>query len=212
MARLSASSPRRPAPRKRRRYIVCVTTRQRLCHHVATTRSPGLLLAARRRCNEGRRQLRLADTRTTLTVYADLETALARALEPLHRRCVPSGCEREGRRRCEMVLLDALVPGGRLTSFSDSRKISLDGQPIAYELVELVAEAVSKDRVVDGPPAPFYRRDWVMLESRLPVVPLVRSRCEVPRAVGTEALGHPARHLRDVTKLSSFDELAFDAQ
>jgi hypothetical protein len=115
----------------------------------------------------------------------------------------------------EMVLLDALAPGGLLASFSDSRKVFLDGQPIAYEVVELVAEAVSKDRVVDGLAAPFYLRDWVMLESRLPVVPLVSARCEVTRTaqlLGTEALGHPALHLRDVTKLCSFDEAALDAQ
>jgi hypothetical protein len=114
-----------------------------------------------------------------------------------------------------MVLLDALASGGRIASFSDSRKVFLDGQPMAYEVVELVAEAVSKDRVVDGLAAPFYLRDWVMLESRLPVVPLVSAPCKVTRTaqlLGTEALGHPARHLRDVTKFCSFDERAFDAQ
>jgi hypothetical protein len=114
-----------------------------------------------------------------------------------------------------MVLLDALAPGGSLASFSDSLEIFLDGQPIAYEVVELVAEAVSKDRVVDGLAAPFSFRDWVMLEGRLPVVPLVSARCEVTRTaqlLGTEALGHPARHLRDVTKLCSFDEDALGAQ
>ena len=114
-----------------------------------------------------------------------------------------------------MVLLDALAPGGSLASFSDSLEIFLDGQPIAYEVVELVAEAVSKDRVVDGLAAPFSLRDWVMLESRLPVVPLVSARWEVTRTaqlLGTEALGHPTLHLRDVTKLCSFDESALDAQ
>ena len=55
----------------------------------------------------------------------------------------------------EMVLLDALAPGGLLGSFSDSRKVFLDGQPIAYEVVELVAEAVGKDRVVETSMAPF---------------------------------------------------------
>jgi hypothetical protein len=35
----------------------------------------------------------------------------------------------------EMVLLDALASGGLLESFSDSRKVFLDGQPIAYEVV-----------------------------------------------------------------------------
>ena len=103
-----------------------------------------------------------------------------------------------------MVLLDALAPAGLLASFSDSRKVFLDGQPIAYEVVELVAEAVSKDRVVDGLATPFYLRDRVMLEGRLPVVPLVSARGEVTctaQLLGTEALGHPARHLRDVTKL-----------
>jgi hypothetical protein len=54
----------------------------------------------------------------------------------------------------EMVLLDALALSGRLASSSDSFEIFLDGQPMAYEVVELVAEAVSKDRVVDGPAAP----------------------------------------------------------
>ena len=114
-----------------------------------------------------------------------------------------------------MVLLDVSAPSGRLSSSSDSFEILLDGQPMAYEVVELVAEAVSKDRVVDGLTAPFSLRDWVMLEGRLPVVPLVRARCEVTRTtqlLGTEALGHPARHLCDVTKLRSSDEDALDAQ
>ena len=111
--------------------------------------------------------------------------------------------------------LDALTPGGSFASFSDSLEIFLYGQPIAYEVVELVAEAVSKDRVVDGLAAPFSLRDWVMLEGRLPVVPLVSARGEVTRTaqlLGTEALGHPARHLRDVTKLCSFDQRPRDAQ
>jgi hypothetical protein len=118
-------------------------------------------------------------------------------------------------RGVEMVLLDALAPGGGLASFSDPRKVFLDGQPIAQEVVELVAEAVSKDRVVDGLATPFYLRDRVMLEGRLPVVPLVSARYEVTRTaqlLRTEAFGHPARHLRDVTKLCSFDEGAPDAQ
>jgi hypothetical protein len=53
-----------------------------------------------------------------------------------------------------------------------------------------------------------------MLEGRLPVVPLVSARCEVTRTaqlLGTEALGHPALHLCDVTKLRSSDEAALDA-
>ena len=54
----------------------------------------------------------------------------------------------------EMVLLDALAPSGRLASPSDSFEIFLDGKPMAYEVVELVAEAVSKDRVVHGLAAP----------------------------------------------------------
>lgn len=115
----------------------------------------------------------------------------------------------------KLAALDALAPGGLLASFSDSRKIFLDGQPIAYEVVELVAEAVSKDRVVDGLAAPFSLRDWGMVEGRLPVVPLVSARCEVTRTaqlLGTEALGHLARHLRDVTKFCSFDEGALDAE
>ncbi len=49
-----------------------------------------------------------------------------------------------------------VVAGDRIfASFSDSRKVFLDGQPIAYEVVELVAEAVRKDRVVDGLVARF---------------------------------------------------------
>jgi hypothetical protein len=86
--------------------------------------------------------------------------------------------------------------------------------PECATMVELVAEAVSKDRVVDAIAASFYLRDWVMLEGRLPVVPFVSARCEVTRTaqlLGTEALGHPTLHLRDVTKLRSFDEDAFDA-
>jgi hypothetical protein len=111
--------------------------------------------------------------------------------------------------------VDALALGGRLANISDSRKVFLDRQPIAYEVVELVAEAVSEDRVVDGLAAPFYLRDWVMLESRFPVVPLVSARCEVtrtPQLLRTEALGHPACHLRDVTKLCGSNEGALDAQ
>ena len=105
--------------------------------------------------------------------------------------------------------------GGCLARSSDSRKVLLDGQPIADEVVELVAEAVSKDRVIDGLAASFHLRDWVMLESRLPIVPLVRTSYEVTRTAqifGTEAVAHPAPDLRDVTKLRSFDEGAFDAQ
>lgn len=115
----------------------------------------------------------------------------------------------------EMVLLDVLAPSGRLSNSSDSFEILLDGQPMAYEVVELVAEAVSKDRVIDGPAAPVLLRDRVMLEGRLPVVPLVSARCEVTRTaqlLGAEALGHPALHLCDVTKLRSSDEDAPDAQ
>jgi len=86
---------------------------------------------------------------------------------------------------------------------------------VAYAVVELVAEAVSKDRVVDGLAAPFLLFwDWVMLESRLPVVPLVSARCEVTgtaELLRAEALGHSARQLRDVTKLCSSDEGALDA-
>src|SRR5207248_7072603 len=52
----------------------------------------------------------------------------------------------------------ALAPGGLLASFSDSRKVFLDGQPIAYEVVEFVAEAVSEDGVVDGLAAPISLR------------------------------------------------------
>ena len=54
-----------------------------------------------------------------------------------------------------------------------------------------------------------------MLVGRHPVGPWVSDRFEVTSTAqlfGTEALGHPARHLRDVTKLCSFDEDALDAQ
>jgi hypothetical protein len=47
-----------------------------------------------------------------------------------------------------MVLLDALDPGGLLASLSDSRKIFLHGQPIAYEVVELVAAAAYPGAIV----------------------------------------------------------------
>jgi hypothetical protein len=48
-----------------------------------------------------------------------------------------------------------------------------------------------------------------------PVGPWVSDRVEVPRTAqffGTEALGHPAHHVRDVTKLCGFDEDALGAQ
>ena len=54
-----------------------------------------------------------------------------------------------------------------------------------------------------------------MLVGRHPVGHWVSDRFEVTSTAqlfGTEALGHPARHLRDVTKLRSFDEDALDAQ
>jgi hypothetical protein len=54
-----------------------------------------------------------------------------------------------------------------------------------------------------------------MLVGRHPVGQFVSDRFEVTNTAqlfGTEALGHPARHLRDVTKLCSFDEDALDAQ
>ena len=54
-----------------------------------------------------------------------------------------------------------------------------------------------------------------MLEGRHPVGQFGSDRFEVTSTAqlfGTEALGHPARHLRDVTKLCSFDEDALDAQ
>jgi len=54
-----------------------------------------------------------------------------------------------------------------------------------------------------------------MLDGRHPVGPWVRDRLEVTSTAqlfGTEALGHPARHLRDETKLCSFHEDALDAQ
>ena len=54
-----------------------------------------------------------------------------------------------------------------------------------------------------------------MLVGRHPIAEFVSDRFEVTstaQLLGTEALGHPARHLRDVTKLCSFDEDALDAQ
>src|SRR5437763_6296029 len=54
-----------------------------------------------------------------------------------------------------------------------------------------------------------------MLVGRHPVRQFVSDRFEVTSTAqlfGAEALGHPARHLRDVTKLCSFDEDALDAQ
>ncbi len=55
----------------------------------------------------------------------------------------------------EMVLLDALAPGGRLASFSDSLEISRVWPPSGYRIVDPVAEAVGKDRVVETSMAPF---------------------------------------------------------
>jgi len=63
--------------------------------------------------------------------------------------------------------------------------------------------------------APFSLWDREMLVGRLPVAAFGSDRLEVTSTAqlfGTEALGHPARHLRDVTKLCSFDEDALDAQ
>jgi hypothetical protein len=117
-----------------------------------------------------------------------------------------------GRGGCDR-LRDGL--SGRRARTSYSREVFFDGQAMAYEVVELVAEAVSKDRVVDGPSAPIYLRDWVMLESCLPVAPSVCARREVTstaQLLGTEARGHRAGHFRDVTKLCSFDEGPLDAQ
>lgn len=71
-----------------------------------------------------------------------------------HRLCVPAPVASTWVGGIEMVLLDALAPSGRLASRSDSFEISLEGKPMAYEVVELVAEAVSKDRVVHGLAAP----------------------------------------------------------
>ena len=55
----------------------------------------------------------------------------------------------------EMVLLDALAPGGRLAIFPDSLEISRVWPPSGYRVVDPVAEAVGKDRVVDTLTAPF---------------------------------------------------------
>lgn len=55
----------------------------------------------------------------------------------------------------EMVLLDALAPGGRVASFSDSLEISRVWPPSEYRIVDPVAEAVGEDRVVETSMAPF---------------------------------------------------------
>jgi hypothetical protein len=55
----------------------------------------------------------------------------------------------------EMVLLDALAPGGRLASLSDSLEISRVWPPSGYRIVDPVAEAVGKDRVLEASMAPF---------------------------------------------------------
>jgi hypothetical protein len=83
------------------------------------------------------------------------------------------------------------------------------------EVVELVAEAVGKDRVLECPLASVSFWDRKVLVGRLPVVPGVSAPLEVSctaQFLGTEALGHPACHLGDVTKLRGFDEDALDAQ
>jgi len=54
-----------------------------------------------------------------------------------------------------------------------------------------------------------------MLVGRIPVAVPGSERFEVPSTTqffGTEALGHPALHLCDVTKLRSSDQDALDAQ
>jgi hypothetical protein len=53
-----------------------------------------------------------------------------------------------------MLLLDALAPGRRLASFSDSLEVSRVRAPNGYRIVEPVAQAVGKDRVVDSSLAP----------------------------------------------------------
>jgi predicted RNA-binding Zn-ribbon protein involved in translation (DUF1610 family) len=63
--------------------------------------------------------------------------------------------------------------------------------------------------------APVSLRAWEMLVGRHPVRPWVSDRFEVTSTAqlfGTEALRHPVRHLRDVTKLGSLDKDALDAQ
>src|SRR4029453_6755652 len=82
-------------------------------------------------------------------------------------------------------------------------------------IVDPVAEAVSKDSVVDRSVAPISLCAWEMLVGRHPVAECLSDWFEVTSTAqlfGTEALGHPARHLRDVTKLCSFDEDALNAQ
>jgi hypothetical protein len=54
-----------------------------------------------------------------------------------------------------MVLLDALAPGGRLTSFSDSLEVLRVRPPNEDRVVDPVAEAVGEDRIVDASTAPF---------------------------------------------------------
>jgi hypothetical protein len=67
------------------------------------------------------------------------------------------GCEGEVG-GVEMVLLDALAPGGRLASFSDSLEISPIRPPNGYRVVDPVAGAVGKDRAVDTLTAPVSGR------------------------------------------------------
>jgi hypothetical protein len=75
---------------------------------------------------------------------------------------------------------------------------------------------VGKDRVVRrlSPPVSLWKRE--MLEGGHPIGPGVSDRFKVrstAQLAGAIALGHPARHLRDVTKLGSSDQGAvLDAQ
>jgi hypothetical protein len=49
-----------------------------------------------------------------------------------------------------VVLLDALAPGGRLASLSDSLEVSCVCPPNGYRIVDPVAEAVGKNHVVEA--------------------------------------------------------------
>ena len=106
--------------------------------------------------------------------------------------------------------------GSRLASCLDSREILLNGTPVGDGVVELVAEAVGKDRVVGSRFPSVSLWDWEVLVGRLPITPgasgpPLEVTCAAP-FLGTEALGHPAFQLGDVAKLCGSDEGALDTK
>ena len=96
------------------------------------------------------------------------------------------------------------------------REILLRWNVVGEGGVELVAEAVGKNRVVGSRFPSVSLWDWEVLVGWLRVTPGASGpplgvTCSAP-FLGTEALGHSACQLGEVAKLCGFDEGALDAQ